>query len=171
MRLSLVRKEELTSAQVNELDRRIEDCVRGHEGECGPIMAWRMYKHYLYAFVLKDTNTPIAIAEASGRPVSLPGWWIAPEYRGQGHGNELVDLLAQHLLGDGVSEIGLILIQTPNGQFDEQSRKLVSRLRNYFLRNRLAPASHGTLQQSASSVVPALTNYTLDAPSNECDDE
>lgn len=129
--LRIVLKEKLTSTQLDELHRRIEDCV-GYEEECGPIKAWRVFNRNLYAFVLLDANTPIAIAEASGRPVCAPGWWIAPEYRGQGYGNELVDLLAQQLLADGVTKIGPILIQTPQGQFDEQSRRLVQRLRSHF---------------------------------------
>jgi len=131
MRLSLVCKNNLSPKQLAQLQMRIQNCIH-LEGECGPVKAWHAYKQYLYAFVLLDSKTPIAIAEASGRPVSAPGWWIDPDYRGQGYGNELIELLALHMQKDGVTGIGSIPIQTPNGKYDEQSRRLVVRLRSYF---------------------------------------
>ena len=131
MRLSLVRKEDLTPQQMDEIQERLQRSIQV-DGECGPIKAWFAYKQFLYAFILLDGNSPIAIAEASGRPVSAPGWWIDPDYRGQGYGNELVDLLAQYLRADGVTKIGRIPIQTPNGKYDEQSSRLVMRLRSHF---------------------------------------
>lgn len=131
MRIYLVRKEDLAKNQMADLDARLQNCIQ-LEGACGPINAWYAYKHFLYAFVLLETQTPIAIAEASGRPVSAPGWWIAPEHRGQGYGNELVDLLATYLKADGVTQISSIPIQTPGGKYDEQSSRLVARLRRQF---------------------------------------
>lgn len=131
MRLRIVRKEDLSPEQLRVISERFKYSIT-LEGECGPIHAWNSYKYFLYAFLKVDSNTPIAIAEASGRPISSPGWWVAPEYRGQKYGNELVDLLAEHLKSDGVTGIGHIPIQTPNGQYDTQSQRLVTRLRGYF---------------------------------------
>ena len=130
VRIHLVRKEDLTPEQLATLEARL--ChSEAIEGECGPTRAWRAYQRYLYAFVEDGTNRPIAIAEASGRPTSAPGWWIDPEYRRKGYGYELVELLAGHLKMDGVTKIGTISIQTPGGAYDEQSRKLVQRLRTH----------------------------------------
>lgn len=131
MRLSLVRKEDLTPEQMDKLHACLQRSIQ-LEGECDPIKAWYAFRQYLYAFVLLDSKIPVAIAAASGRPVSAPGWWIDPDYRNQGYGNELVDLLAQYLRADGVTDIGTIPIQTPNGKYDEQSKCLVLRLRSYF---------------------------------------
>ena len=74
---------------------------------------------------------PVAIAEASGHPAS-PGWWIDSKYRGQGLGNELVDLLAEHLKAEGVTNIGRIPIDTHLGSYNTASSKLVQRLRRHF---------------------------------------
>lgn len=131
MRIHLVRKEDLSSEQLATLARKLSDS-EAREGECGPIRAWDAYKKYLYAFLEEGTEQPIAIAEGSGRPVSAPGWWIDHGYRGKGYGYELVDLLAAHLKSDGVTTIGTIPIQTPGGAYDEQSQKLVQRLRMHF---------------------------------------
>ena len=131
MRIHLARKEDLLPEQLATLARKLSDSV-AREGECGPVRAWEAYKKYLYAFLEEGTEQPIAIAEGSGRPVSAPGWWIAHCYRGKGYGYELVDLLALHLKSDGVTTIGRILIQTPGGAYDVQSRKLVRRLRMHF---------------------------------------
>ena len=46
------------------------------ECECGPANTWRSYNNYLYAFLEKNTEKPIGIAEASVRPACAPGWWI-----------------------------------------------------------------------------------------------
>ncbi|MGH8748029.1 MAG: hypothetical protein ACREU5_02860 [Burkholderiales bacterium] len=81
----------------------------------------------------KELNLPIAISEASGRPVAIPGWWIDHGFRDQGYGNELVDLLAAYLAADGVTGIGLIPIDTHNGQYNEQSSKLARRFRAKFV--------------------------------------
>lgn len=134
MRICLVRKEDLTPEQLEKLQKRLQYSV-GLEGECGPIYAWNNFTRYLYAFLTVDGKTPIAIATASGRPISSPGWWVDPGCRGQNYGNELVDLLARYLKSDGVTEIGDIPIQTPSGQYDAQSQQLVKRLRSHFNQN------------------------------------
>ena len=131
MRLCLVQKEYLTPEQLDEINELFRHSIK-LEGECGPIKMWKIYQQGLYAFITLDGKTTIAVAEASGRPVSVPGWWVDPKYRGQGYGKELVDLLAPHLRKDGVTTIGNILIQTPDGKFDAQSRRLVIRLQSYF---------------------------------------
>lgn len=131
MRIRLARKEDLLPKQLATLAKMLSDSV-AREGECGPVRAWGAYKKYLYAFLEEGTEQPIAIAEASGRPVSAPGWWIDRCYRGKGYGYELVDLLATHLKSDGVTTIGKILIQTQGGAYDERSRKLEQRLRMHF---------------------------------------
>lgn len=131
MRLRLVRKEDLATVGLRRFDERLQASVH-LEGLCGPIQAWYRYQRYLYGFVSVVDQEPIAIAEASGRPVSSPGWWVDPACRSMGYGYELVDLLAEHLRGDGVTSIGRVLIRTPGHKYDAQSSKLVSFLRAYF---------------------------------------
>ena len=131
MRLHLIRKEDLTPDQLGEFDKRLQASIRT-EGECGPVRAWYEYTRYLYSFVSRETRTPIAIAESSGRPASGPGWWIDPEFRGQRYGNDLVDALAEHLRKDGVTSILPIQIQTIGGRYDMQSSRLEQRMRSHF---------------------------------------
>ncbi|MFA6309878.1 MAG: hypothetical protein WCV99_21170 [Sterolibacterium sp.] len=131
MRLIISRKQDLSVAQIDVLNELIGHSVT-IEGSCGPIVAWNTYQDFLYAFSLADTKIPIGIVEASGRPVCSPGWWIAPKYRGLKYGNDLVDALGPYLLQDRVSSIGPVSIQTPNHKYDDQSSKLVIRLRSYF---------------------------------------
>lgn len=134
MRLRLVPKSELSPAQLGCLDDRL--AVPEHEGDGGPPRVWNTYKSFLYAFVHEALELPIAIAEASGRPIATPGWWVDSKFRGQGYGNELVDLLADYLVADGVTEIGRILIDTRRREYDEQSTKLAKRFQARFAQAR-----------------------------------
>ena len=79
MRLMLLPKDQLSLEQLDQLHSRLQHSIQ-IEGECGPVRAWYDYQRYLYAFVLVDSQLPIAIAEASGRP----GWWIDADFRGLG---------------------------------------------------------------------------------------
>ena len=131
MRIHLTPKGDLTPEQLASFDARLSHS-EAFEGECGPVRAWRAYKTYLYAFLENETGMPIAVAVGCGGPVCAPGWWIDLDRRGKGYGYEVVDLLASQLKLNGVTEIGPIPIQTPGGAYDEQSRKLVQRLRTHF---------------------------------------
>jgi len=130
MRLTIIFKNNLTEGQRQHLDKRLS--ALEHQNDNGPIRSWNIYQKHLYAFINREMNIPIAIAEASGRPISTPGWWIDSEFRGQGYGNELVDLLAGQLKTEGVIGIGPIPIVSYCGVYDEHSIKLVKRLRGHF---------------------------------------
>lgn len=130
MRLTIVYKNKLTESQNRHLDERLADPE--HRNDNGPIQVWYVYTRFLYAFINKELNTPIAIAEASGRPIATPGWWIDSHFRGQGFGNELVDLLAEQMKAELVTDIGKIPIDTSCGKYNEQSSKLARRLRAHF---------------------------------------
>lgn len=130
MRLQIVPKNALSPEQLRYLDARL--AAPEHDGDGGPPRVWNKYTSSLYAFVHEAFNFPIAIAEASGRPIATPGWWIDSEFRGQGYGNELVDLLAGYLAADGVTGIGPIIIDTRRCEYDEQSTKLARRFRARF---------------------------------------
>ena len=106
-----------------------------HANDSGPCRVWNTYQFALYAFIQRDTGLPIAISEASGRPVAVPGWWIDSKFRRMGYGNELVDLLARKLKADGVTGIGRIPIDTYNGNYNEQSTRLATRIRAHFERD------------------------------------
>lgn len=131
MRIRLIRKENMSREHLAVLEAKLF-YSESLEGDCGPLKSWRAYPRYLYGFLDLASVQPIAIAEASGRPVSKPGWWIDIDFRGKGYGNELVDLLAAELLADVVTTIGSIPIQTPQGRYDTQPRMLVLRLRAHF---------------------------------------
>ncbi|MFN0317648.1 MAG: GNAT family N-acetyltransferase [Burkholderiales bacterium] len=130
MRLDIITKQQLTERQALHLNERL--AAPEHANDSGPCRVWSTYQFALYAFIHKETGLPIAIAEASGRPVAVPGWWIDSKFRGMGYGNELVDLLAAKLKSEGVTGIGRILIDTYNGHYNAQSSRLAKRIRAHF---------------------------------------
>lgn len=136
MRLTLLAKNALLPDQLRYLDERL--AAPEHRDDKGPPRVWYIYQTHLYAFLETKLQLPIAISEASGRPIATPGWWIDKMFRGQGYGNELADLLAAHLAIDGVTDIGRILIDTHNGEYDERSGKLARRFRVRFVAARVA---------------------------------
>lgn len=130
MRLEIVLKAKLTAQQMHYLNERL--VAPEHKGDNGPCRVWNVYQFALYAFVDKEVGLPIAIAEASGRPLATPGWWIDKNFRGKGYGNELVDLLAVQLKSEGVTGLGKIPIDTHLGSYHEQSSRLARRIRGHF---------------------------------------
>lgn len=129
MRLILAPKHKLTDAQNQHLSERLADPE--HQNDNGPIRVWDVYQNFLYAFINKASGMPVAIAEASGHP-RVPAWWIDSLFRGQGLGNELVDLLADQLKAEGVTAIGRIPIDTYLGNYNEASSKLAKRMHRHF---------------------------------------
>ena len=129
-RLDIVLKTDLTERQAHHLNERL--LAPEHKNDNGPCRVWHIYEVALYAFVEREKALPIGIAEASGRPIATPGWWIDSEYRGAHYGNELVDLLAEQLKSEGVTGIGRITIDTYLGTYNEQSSRLAQRIRKHF---------------------------------------
>jgi RimJ/RimL family protein N-acetyltransferase len=130
MRLVIVPKSELSDEQRRYLDERL--AAPEHRNDRGPPQVWNKYDAFLYAFIHNELNQPIAIAEASGRPLASPSWWVDSKFRGQGYGNEVVDLLAEFLKTDGVTDIGAIMIESYCNEYDEQSVRLARRIRSRF---------------------------------------
>jgi RimJ/RimL family protein N-acetyltransferase len=129
MRLAIVSKNQLDEAQRQYLNGRL--MAPEHANDNGAIRAWGFDKG-LYAFICNQTNVPVGIAEASGGSTRSPGWWIDSQFRGQGFGYELIDLLAEQLKSEGVTAIGRIPIDTYLGLHHETSSKLAQRLRRHF---------------------------------------
>ena len=129
-RLDIVLKADLTERQARHLNERLS--APEHENDNGPCRVWNRYEVALYAFVERERTLPIGIAEASGRPIATPGWWIDSAYRGAHYGNELVDLLAEQLKSEGVTGIGRITIDTYLGTYNEPSSRLAQRIRKHF---------------------------------------
>ena len=130
MRLVIVPKNELSDEQRRYLKERL--AAPEHRNDKGPPHVWNTSRAFLYAFIDKELNLPIAIAEASGRPLATPAWWVDSKFRGQGYGNEVVDLLAEFLKTDGVTDIGAIQIESYCNEYDEQSTRLARRIRSRF---------------------------------------
>ena len=110
MRLYIVPKAELSEEQARYLNERLS--APEHKDDSGPCRVWNTYQFALYGFIDKETNLPIAIAEASGRPIATPGWWIDSKFRSLGFGNDLVDLLAVQLKSEGVTGLGRCTAET-----------------------------------------------------------
>lgn len=125
-RLKIVEKNKLSINQNAYLEERLNS--EEHRNDAGPLSVWNIYQNGLYA-VINTEDKLIGIVEASGRPICSPGWWIDKRYRGQGFGYELVEVLAEYLVNDGVTFIGNIPIQ---GNNQEQSSKLAIRFKNKF---------------------------------------
>jgi RimJ/RimL family protein N-acetyltransferase len=129
-RLVIVPKNELSAEQSRYLEQRL--AAPEHRNDRGPPQVWSKRRQHLYAFVHKESNLPIAIADAPGRPLASPSWWVDSKYRGQGYGNEVVDLLADSLKKEGVTDIGAIQIESYCNEYDEQSTRLARRIRSHF---------------------------------------
>jgi len=130
MRLILVSKNDLTDEQRRHLEERLR--APEHRHDYGPTQVWNTDEPFLYAFIHQELGIPIAIAEAPGRPIATPGWWVDSKFRGQGLGNELIDLLAARLKAEGVTGIGPTPMDTYLGEYDEQSTRLARRLSAHF---------------------------------------
>lgn len=129
-RLLITPKNELSDEQRRYLEERL--AIPEHRNDKGPPQVWNKYDRFLYAFIQKEMNVPVAIAQAPGRPVASPAWWVDSKFRGQGYGNEVVDLLAEFLKKDGVTDIGAIQIESYCNEYDEQSTRLARRIRSRF---------------------------------------
>lgn len=127
MTLVMLPKDALTPAQLAMIDARLALPVHQHDE--GPSRAWHSYKSGLYAFLDEASGRLIALVEYGDGASVRPSWWIDHEFRGQGYGNQVMELLARHLLAHGVTRIGWVLIASHKQQYDAQSTKLAQRLR------------------------------------------
>lgn len=131
MRLEMINKAALSPAQLAEIEARLALPVHQHDE--GPSRAWRTYDPAgLFAFFDIASGGLVALAEVAGLDGVKPGWWVDSACRGQGYGGEVVDLIAANLKARGVTRIGWILIATHQQKYDQQSGRLVRRLRRHF---------------------------------------
>lgn len=127
-RIKIVKKGDLSVEQSKHIAERIES--DDHRDDAGPPEVWDAYQSGMYAFFLiEEDNTLIGLAEGSGRPIAAPGWWIDFNHRVKGYGSELVEMLAEYLVKDGVTEIGNIRVE---GNAEEASQKLKKRFLDRF---------------------------------------
>lgn len=127
MSLTMHAKDDLTTAQLATIAERLALPI--HAQDEGPSRAWHHYKSGLYAFFEQEGGRLIGLVEHGAGTSVRPSWWIDHEFRGQGYGNQMMELLARHLLAHGVTHIGWVLIASHNQQYDAQSTKLAKRLR------------------------------------------
>lgn len=109
VRITIVRKVDLDQHQLNVLDQ----ATAAARSEPGPSGAWDTPAclDKLRAIVLKSTNIPIGLFHIGGPARSIDvGWWVRPEYRGQGYCSEALALLADVLIAEGVTGLTTILI-------------------------------------------------------------
>lgn len=126
-RLFLKPKPELTLQQQQSVIARLS--APAHEKDNGPIRVWNTYSHGLYAFFRILDREFIGIAESSGTPLTTAGWWIDSRFRGEGYGNDLVDLLADTRRSEGVSGVTNSPIDSHLGQYAAASGRLMERFR------------------------------------------
>lgn len=106
-----------------------------HENDSGPIKNWffKASEDHLLVIVIEE-ETQIGIIYHGGTIEAKDvGWWIASQYRRRGFGSQAIDLLAEFLKMQGVIGIGKITIDTYEGMYNEASRKLVIRLKEFFM--------------------------------------
>lgn len=127
MSLVMYSKDDLSPAQLATVTARLALPIHAHDE--GPSRAWATYKSGLYAFFEQENGRLIALVEYGAGTSVRPSWWIDHEFRGRGYGNQVMELLARHLLANGVTHIGWVLIASHNQQYDAQSSKLAQRLR------------------------------------------
>lgn len=128
--LVMLEKEALSAAQQAMIKERLALPV--HLDDEGPSRVWHTESPNLYAFFQIASGRLVALVTASGVEEARPGWWVDSEFRGRGYGAQVVDLLAERLKARGVTRIGWILIATRQQRYDQQSGKMVRRLRRHF---------------------------------------
>ncbi len=132
MRLVLIPKSELTEAQNRLVEARL--AAPEHAHDASPKSVWNVYQpSTLYAFFREEDSALVGVAEASGplHAVSA-GWWIDSKFRGQKHGNELVDLLASHLKARGFTGVGRFPITGRERAHQEASIAMAARFKAHF---------------------------------------
>src|SRR5207253_644170 len=96
---------------------------------------WEMESLASFIFVvfLKENNMPIGLLYRGGPPTATSvSWWIDLPLRRRGLGNEMVDLFATFLKGEGVTGIAPLPIEPYQGRQNIASEKLATRLRKHF---------------------------------------
>lgn len=108
----------------------------GHERDLqGLLDGWEEVRPACHNYVAVDeTGNPIGLLSWTGAPyTAVPSYWVHPDFRGRGFGSAAIDALASEMKRQGVTGIAdQVVIQTPGGKYDEESRALVRRLRRYF---------------------------------------
>ena len=124
MRIRLIEKTELSEQQLEAVSERLT--APEPRNDKGPIQCWHSYPpHTMYAFFHCKTGGVVGVADASGPANQVnAGWWIDLDYRGKGHGRELVVLLAAKLKSKGYRGVGGIKVDTWQGKYDAASRRL-----------------------------------------------
>jgi len=116
-------------AKLNVLiDPNIEE-LRGLLGRWKEMPATRVY-----AVICLETNEPIGLVAWTGPNDNVdPSWWIHSNYRGCRFGSRLINALAKEMKRCRVTGLKPgVTIQTPGGQYDNQSRALIKRLQSKF---------------------------------------
>lgn len=123
--------------QLREATRRF---VSGHESDLrGLLERWEDLRPACHDYIVVDNQRgqPIGLVSWTGPPYrAVPSYWLHCDFRGQGLGSEAIDALAVEMKTQGVTGIAdEVVIQTPGGNYDEQSKALIRRLRSHFQRS------------------------------------
>lgn len=130
MPLTMIEKSALTPAQQRLVETRLD--LPEHEHDMGPPKVWKDFHSGMLAYFQGTSGRLVALVEASGDDYVQPGWWIDTDFRSKGYGNQVIDMLADHLKSRGVKHIGPMAITTFQGQHDAASSRLAQRLRKHF---------------------------------------
>ena len=136
MRISIIRKTQITKAQLDYLRKRVSLPEHAHDiGPCSNLDD-DPYAPNLFIIVHNESQKPIGILHRGGPKEAIEvGWWIDSEYRGQGYGSEAVDLFAELLIEEeGVTGVGNIRVVTYGEKHTEESIKLRKKFIGHFIK-------------------------------------
>lgn len=114
---------------------RARTAVEEHRGDPGPCRDWEMESlgWFIFIVLFNETTQPIGLLYRGGpKDTTSVTWWLDQKFRGRGIGNEVIDLFAHILKGEGVTRIAPIIIEPYRGQRNFASEKLALRLRAHF---------------------------------------
>ena len=132
MRLRVIPKNELASAQQSEAARRIY--APEHSMDLGPRYFWNRPEHDRHHFALFDLETDEFVGTVRcviTTPIAQDfTWWFDSRVRGKGYWRALADDLAGFLKRrHKIEKIGFISF---GGNHPEASQKIAQRLREHF---------------------------------------
>lgn len=129
--ISIIPKTELPKDKADDMQKRVEAPEHNHDR--GPCTVWNDPGAQTNLFVAVDarTNTPIGILHRGGEKNNISaGWWMDSSFRGKGYGTAMVSEFARMLKKkEGVTGVSPILIDSFQGQYNEQSAKLATRFK------------------------------------------
>jgi RimJ/RimL family protein N-acetyltransferase len=131
--IEIIKRIQLDEGQRSHLRDRV--AADEHREDPRLCQNWEMesLSSLIFIVLFQETNKPIGLLYRGGLPeATIVSWWLDQKFRGQGIGNEMVDVFADILKSEGVTRVNSLTIEPYRGLRNIASEKLEMRLRAHF---------------------------------------